>query len=81
MKKLLRKWNRRWAGRRLAEAASNYDRGYEDGKKEGYNKGRLSMYGVCVRVTTLEARIERLDKLLAELRSKGAGAERDKPFQ
>ena len=56
--------------------AAAYERGYEDGRKEGYEKGRLSLYGVLNRVTTLEARIERLDKLLTELRTKGAGDEK-----
>ena len=58
-----------------------YDEGFSDGTCEGYDKGyaagydngRLSVYGVRRRVTVLEARIERLDKLTTELRIREAG--------
>ncbi len=69
-------WRERIADKKLAKATNDYDRGYEDGHKEGYERGRLSLYGVLRRVTTLETRVERLDKLLAELRTKGAGSEK-----
>ncbi len=73
MKKLLQKFRQRKLIKNGKHFSIGYDRGYEDGQKAGYNKGRMSMYGVCIRVTTLEARIERLDKLLTELKTKNRG--------
>ncbi len=80
MKKLLQKLRRRRIAKNEKLYSLGYDRGYENGLKDGYNKGRLSMYGVCMRVTTLETRVERLDVLITELRTRGAGAERVKPL-
>ena len=48
---------------------SGYDKGYAN----GYDRGKLSVYDLRLRVTTLEARIERLDKLTTELRIREAG--------
>ncbi len=78
MRKLLQYFYHRKRVKHGKHFSLGYDRGYEDGRKEGYERGRLSLYGVLNRVTTLEARIERLDKLLTELRTKGAGAEHEK---
>ena len=80
MKRLLQKLRCHRAAKNEKLYSLGYDRGYENGLKDGYNKGRLSMYGVCMRVTTLEARVERLDILITELRTKGAGAEREHPL-
>ncbi len=81
MKKLLQKLRYRKAAKNEKHFSIGYDRGHEDGQKAGYNKGRLSMYGVCMRVTSLEARVERLDVLITELRTRGAGAEHGHPLQ
>ncbi len=80
MKKLLQKLRYRRAAKNEKLYTSGHDCGYEDGQKAGYDKGRMSMYGVCMRVTTLEARVERLDILITELRTRGAGAEREHPL-
>ena len=80
MKKSLRKWRTRKAGKRLAEAVNNYDRGYEDGCKDGYNKGRLSLSWLSTQIPSLIMRVDRLDKAVTKLETKGAGTERDKPF-
>ena len=80
MRKLLQYFYHRRRVKHGKHFSLGYDRGYEDGSKERYERGRLSLYGVLNRVTTLEARIERLDKLLTELRARGAGAERDNPL-
>ena len=78
MRKLLQYFYHRKRMKRGKHFSLGYDRGHEDGRKEGYERGRLSLYGVLHRVTTLEARIERLDKLLTELRTKGAGVAHEK---
>ena len=80
MKKLLRKFRRRKLIKNEKHFSIGYDRGYEDGQKARYDKGRLSRYGVCMRVTTLEVRVERLDILITKLRTRGAGAEREHPL-
>jgi hypothetical protein len=50
---------------------------YNVGYAKGYSAGQLSIGGLRVRVAALEARAERLDKLVFELRTRGAG-ENDK---
>jgi hypothetical protein len=44
---------------------------YNEGYAKGWEKGKLSTVDLRVRVTTLEARMERLDKLMFELRTRG----------
>jgi hypothetical protein len=46
---------------------------YNEGYAKGHSEGKSTISGLRVRVTVLEARMERLDKLVFELRTRGAG--------
>ena len=43
--------------------------------KEGYDKGWLSFSGIAIQVTSLVMRVDRLDKQVEKLKTKGAGKE------
>ncbi len=73
MKKLLQYFCRRRLLKNGKHFSNGYDRGHEAGYKEGYAKGKFSVTGLTVRVTTLEARIERQATSIQKLFTKGAG--------
>jgi len=53
--------------------SDGYDKGYNAGFREGYDAGRTSTSGLRIRLTTLEARVERQAKSIQKLFTKGAG--------
>ena len=73
MKKLLQFILRRKLVKNGKSFCKGYDCGYETGRKDGYVAGKLSMSGLTIRVTTLEARVERQAKSIQKLFTKGAG--------
>jgi len=73
MKKLLQCILRRRLVKNGKSFCKGYDCGYEVGRKAGYADGKLSMSGLTVRVTTLEAVVERQAKSIQKLFTKGAG--------
>lgn len=73
MKKLLRYIFHRRLVKNQKSFCKGHDRGYEIGYRDGYAKGRFSVTGLTVRVTTLEAVVERQAKSIQKLFTKGAG--------
>lgn len=50
---------------------------YNEGYVLGYDKGKQTWKSLSTRTTALEARVERLDKLVFELRTRGTGPKND----
>ena len=59
--------------RKEGAVAAAYKKGHDAGYVKGYDAGRMSTSGLRIRLTTLEAIVERQAKSIQKLFTKGAG--------